>query len=144
MKSLQGPITIPASFVGVAERNEWIRNNRVSTICFSHPSSLYYTFTTPTPTHPLAFLKHPPLYMPNHHTVMNNYRPRLTDYIQLLRALETTEKGPQATEEMIRILGADYDSLEGLISVTIPTKDDRLRGTTISKDDVRFFSCSLQ
>jgi hypothetical protein len=82
--------------------------------------------------------------MPNHHTVMNNYRPRLTDYIQLLRALETTEKGPQATEEMIRILGADYDSLEGLISVTIPTKDDRLRGTTISKDDVRFFSCSLQ
>ena len=54
---------------------------------------------------------------------------------QLLTALETSEKSGFATEEIIRILGADYDSLEALLSVTMEIVDDRLKGT-IEKDDV--------
>lgn len=53
--------------------------------------------------------------------------------------MQGVERG-LATEEIIRILGTDYDSLEALLAVTIETVDDRLRGTAIEKDDVSISS----
>jgi len=54
----------------------------------------------------------------------------------MLSSIPQPKTGANPIDDIIRILGSQYDSLEALLSVTVPTKDDAMRGKPIVKDDV--------
>lgn len=138
--SLQAPVQIselPTSFKGIQERNQWIRDNRVSVVIPTYLDRFPHMLN-----HILATYLFPLLAIVFFIRISiiksNQAKRKSTDVKPKSKILSSLD----ATEVVIRVLGSDYDSLEALLAVTIETADDRLKGI-VEKDDVRTFSFPL-